>query len=940
MPSPPLPSRAPRSSVPPRAGRPGVGLPALLIAVLLGGCFGNSPDDLMAKGQAALDKGSAAEAVLHFKSAVQASQDATRPRVLLARALLAAGDPGGAALELTKALELGHDRNEAVPLLARALVQSGQARRLIAQHATTELTDRKAQAELKTRLAEAALDQRNPAAAKAALEAALAAQPDHTSALLLQAGNLLESGNDAEAGRIVDRVIARDGRSAEAWLLRGEILGQARNDVEGGRAALRKALELDARLMPAHSALIGSYIRQRDMDEALKQLAVLRTLYPNHPQTQFIDAYLALVRKDGPTARDRIQSVLRVLPDNANVLELGGAIELYHGSTVMAETHFGKALRMNPALEGARRGLAKAQLQLGRAPRAWETLRPLVGPDSKDALALATAGEAALALGDLRAAEALFARAAGAAPQDIRARTSLAVTQLQRGEAAPALARLEALSVESTETIPDLALMSAQLKRGDFDAALRTVEAIAKKQPGSANPHELRGRVHMLAGDHTAARAAFDRAVQIDPALLTAVVSLAEIDLRAGQRDAARTRMETFVAAQPANSAAHVALADVLQRIGAPIEAVRKPLVEAIRLAPSDVTTHVRLVDANLRAKQFKEALSAAQAGDAAVPNDPTMLDALGRAQALAGDMQQSMGTFRRITNLETHTAQPHLRLAAMHRDQGNLTAASASLRRAIEIEPGNGQARADLIDLLVKSKQGRDAVQIARDMQSREPENAAGYLLEGGTLTRLNDLPGAIEAYRRGVKGAKDAREPARQLYRSLIAAGKTAEADSFASGWIKGNDDDAAMHYEIGAVAIARRNLDRAEQHLRRTVTLQSDHPVALNNLAWVLAYQGKPGAVSFARRAVDLLPNQSSLLDTLALALVSEKQFAEALKVQKQAVDIAPAEMGLRLGLARIAVRAGDKELARAELDRLAKLGNRFPLQDEVARLQKQL
>lgn len=913
---------------------------ALLIAMAVSGCSSNSADDLMAKGVSALEKGNPNEAVLHFKSAVQVNQDASRLRVLLGRSLLGVGDASGAAVELTKALELGHDRNEALPLLAKALVQSGQSRRLIAQHGATELTDKKAQAELKTQLAEAAQEQRNAAAAKLAIDAALAAQPDHAPALLLRARGLLEAGDDAEAARIVDAVIGRDGRSAEGWLLRGEILGQARNDTEGGRAALRKALEIDARLMPAHSALIGSYVRQRQLDEALKQLNALREHYPNHPQTQFIDAYLSLVKRDGAAARDRIQSVLRVLPDNPAVLELGGAIELYHGSTVLAETHFGKALRVNPTLSGARRGLAKAQLQLGRAPRALDTLRPLIGADSKDALALATAGEAALAIGDLRSAETLFSRAARVEPENIRARTSLAVAQLQRGESAPALASLEALSLESTETIPDLALMSAQLKRGDFAAALRTVDAIAKKQPASANPHELRGRVHMLAGDHGAARTAFEKALEIDPQLLTAAVSLTEIELRAGQKDAARARAEDFVTRQPTNAAAQIALADVLQRIGAPIDAVRRPLAEAIRLAPSDVTARVRLVDANLRAKQFKEALSAAQAGDAAVPNDPAMLDALGRAQALVGDMQQSMATFRRITNLETHTAQPHLRLAAMHRDQGNITAASASLRRAVEIEPSNGQARTDLIELLVKNKQGRDAVQLAREMQSRTPDDAAGYLLEGGTLSRLNDLAGAVDAYRRGVKVAKEPRELARQLYRGLIAAGKTAEADGFAASWIRSNDDDAAMHYEIGATAIARRNLDAAEQHLRRAVTLKADHPVALNNLAWVLAYRSKPGAVAFARRAVDLLPNQPNLLDTLALALASEQKFAEALKVQKQALEIAPADTGLRLGLARIAVRAGEKELARTELDRLSKLSDRPSLQEEVARLRKQL
>ncbi len=91
---------------------------------------------------------------------------------------------------------------------------------------------------------------------------------------------------------------------------------------------------------------------------------------------------------------------------------------------------------------------------------------------------------------------------------------------------------------------------------------------------------------------------------------------------------------------------------------------------------------------------------------------------------------------------------------------------------------------------------------------------------------------------------------------------------------------------------------------------------------------------------RRAVDIQPNQPALLDTLAMILSVEKQFPEALQAQKQAIALAPGEMGLRLNFAKIAIQAGDKAAAKVELDKLAALGAKFPLQDQVAKLQKQL
>ena len=46
------------------------------------------------------------------------------------------------------------------------------------------------------------------------------------------------------------------------------------------------------------------------------------------------------------------------------------------------------------------------------------------------------------------------------------------------------------------------------------------------------------------------------------------------------------------------------------------------------------------------------------------------------------------------------------------------------------------------------------------------------------------------------------------------------------------------------------------------------------------------------------------------------------------------------GLRLNLAKIYIKAGDKARAKAELETLAKLGEKFPAQPEVAALLKSL
>ena len=86
--------------------------------------------------------------------------------------------------------------------------------------------------------------------------------------------------------------------------------------------------------------------------------------------------------------------------------------------------------------------------------------------------------------------------------------------------------------------------------------------------------------------------------------------------------------------------------------------------------------------------------------------------------------------------------------------------------------------------------------------------------------------------------------------------------------------------------------------------------------------------------------LAPERAEVLDTLAQALGSENKLSKAVEMQKRALALAPGNADLRLTLASLLIQAGDKTLARIELESLAKIGSGFARQDEVARLQQSL
>jgi Flp pilus assembly protein TadD len=133
---------------------------------------------------------------------------------------------------------------------------------------------------------------------------------------------------------------------------------------------------------------------------------------------------------------------------------------------------------------------------------------------------------------------------------------------------------------------------------------------------------------------------------------------------------------------------------------------------------------------------------------------------------------------------------------------------------------------------------------------------------------------------------------------------------------------------------------NFPAAEAHYRTVLEVQPKNALAMNNIAWLVTKQGKPGGLTMAQQANDLLPGKPQLMDTLAMALAAEGKLAQALELQKSAVQRSGGDPTLKLSLAKMLIKSGDKAYARAELEDLAKLGDRFREQAEVTALLKTL
>ncbi len=916
-----------------------LGLAALLAAAGLAGCSSDSAPARLASGKELAAKSDHNAASIQFKAALQIDPSNGEARLLLGQSLLAMGDPVTAAAELSRALDAKLPANDVLPPLAKALLQAGDYRKLVTTYGEINLDNKASQAALKSSVASAwgALGDR--AKTEAAVKAAIDAASDYAPARLLKARVLGGQGKFDEAAAIVEQVLAADPRSFEAWMLRGEIQDFSKKDLKAAEESWRKALSIEKSHVPAHFSIIASKIRQRDVPAAKAQADQLRAVLPNHPLTVLIDAQLAYLSAEYEKSRDNLQKLLRVFPDHPQVLVLAGATEAQMGSVVQAAAYFGKALQQNPQLEVARRNLAESEIRLGQFAKALTTLKPLLTADPPNAEALSLAGEAELRAGNATGAEVYYQRAAAADPNNVKARTAAAMTRLWRGDATAALSELQDLARKTKDTHADEALLAARMKRREYDAALVVVDAMAKKQPGKASTQEFRGRVLTAKQDIPGARAAFEAALKLDPAQFSSVVGLANLDLVEHKPEQAIERVQAAIKASPKNYVAISVLADLKARNGGSIDEVKKLLADAISASPTSADPRLQLIEFLLRKRQFKDALVAAQDAVAALPSDAKVLEAVGAAQMQAGDVEQAATTFRKLASITPNVARPYLLLAELYANAGKREQAEAAVNKALELEPNNGATQAALVSTLVNTSRQGNALDYTRRLRQSKPDSPIGYLLEAAVQTRRKDTNAAAAVLKEGVARTRSS-DLAGKLYTLYIQANRPAEAESFGASWMKQNPQDASFEYLLAVTDIAQNRMKPAEERLRRVLAAYPSNALALNNMAWVLLSTGKPGAVEYAQRAVDMLPDRPALMDTLALALAAEKKLPQAVEVQRKAVDMAPGDHALRLNLAKLALQAGDKAMARKELQQLQQAGNAFAGQAEVGKLMQGL
>lgn len=912
----------------------------LALAVSLAACNEPAPGDAIAAAEASLQKRNYAAAIVDLKQELARNPTSGKARYLLGVALMGQGQFPLALGEFNKALENGYDADEVRGKHALALIGNGRAQQLLKEYDALTLQQPKAHAEVRTAVAIAHLSAQRVDKAERALNEALEADPKFGLALINKARIELHRGNRQVAEKLVDEAIATNTVNGEAWFVKGAMLQLMNGDVAGAERALKESAKDSQYTALATSSLASLYVANHKIAELRELHKELLKTHPGLPGVLLIDAQIAYLEGRYAAARDGVDKLLRQRPTDARLLLFSGGIDLARGALLQAEAQLGRAMQRPDTALLSRRLLGLTYLRLGQPEKAIATIAPILDAQNVTSDDYALAGEASLQLGQLQDAERWYAAAVKLSPEDVKIKSVIALIGLARGQAVDAMDSLRRLAAADPGDVASKALIGAHMRRREYDAALAVVDQLAKKGLSPADVALHRGLVLRAKGDVANARAAFEEVLKATPNHYLAAAQLSEIEVQDGQVEQARKRMRGIVSAHPGSGAARLTLASLLASTGASANEIGSVLADAVAAIGDDPKLRIALITHQLKSSDPKAALAAAQQAAAAFPDNVDVLDALGRAQADSGNDQQAVSTFGRIIALTPANPTPYIRLADVHGKRKNMTEAARSLRKAFDLAPERREVHVRMLSLAKLTKDASLPLAAAKDLQRSRPNSLQGYFLEGDAYAGQGDWPRAMAAFRAAL-GKPDERSAAPiRVFDAALASGQTGAADRFVAEWLKAHPKDGLFLEHVGLVAVKRGTYAEAERLLSQAVDVNPKSPAALNNLAWAQSFTGSRAAVDTAQRALALAPRSPEILDTLATAWASQKNYTRAIEIQKQAITAAGGRPAYRLNLAKHLISSGDKTSAKAELEAAIAQDSRLRDQEAVVQLRKLL
>jgi predicted Zn-dependent protease len=408
---------------------------------------------------------------------------------------------------------------------------------------------------------------------------------------------------------------------------------------------------------------------------------------------------------------------------------------------------------------------------------------------------------------------------------------------------------------------------------------------------------------HEGQGARDKAISAYHTAIQKEPGSPFARAKLAMIALAANDGEGARKQFDAILENHPGHLPTLLSYATLEMRTGN-YKAMETRLREAISANPQAARPRLMLSRYLILKGQNEEALNLLQEQEPSGEKDAEFLQTLGLAQ-LSNDMpEKGLQTLQRARDIDPKDADIHFEIARANAAVGNARMAESALRRALELEPDHAAARLAYTKILVMQGDVDKANETLSPLRAAAPEHPDVMRADSLIASARKRPEEALERWKQGDRdGAVEILEQ-----------------------WVEEHPDDTQ----------ARLSLADFYSTMRRPVEAVSQYEAVLQKAPDNLEASQPRQSLDYARKAVELAPDSVTVLDTYAMVLAENREFAEAERTIDRTLELQQHNIGLQIHKAEIMMMAGKRQAAKGILDALLREKDDFPTRARVLAL----
>jgi putative PEP-CTERM system TPR-repeat lipoprotein len=470
--------------------------------------------------------------------------------------------------------------------------------------------------------------------------------------------------------------------------------------------------------------------------------------------------------------------------------------------------------------------MAQAMLEMGQLGDLLKNVPAGSRPPKLESQVRSYRGMAALGLGDIKTAGAMFADAIRLDPKSPMPVAGQARALLEQGRYGAARQKADAalkIDPHNGEAIDVKALSFAA--EGNFDAAVRQLDAAIRSNPQNlralldrANLELQRGKADLAERDIAAVR-------RVAPGSGLALLLQAFIDAEKGNYKEADGIFDKLRGIMSNFPAAYLVGAQVKLKLGQ-TEQAEAYLKKYIAQAGDQPKAYEMLGLIALKRNNYESAIASLEKANRLAPNSPEILGMLGQAYVAHGDLDKAKLAFDQAAMRAPGDASLATRQALVDFASGDTDAGLSKLKNVFKNGKGNILAGPPLVLESLQSGRVNDAADAAQALLAHNPNDAAYQELAAAVKMAKHDFSGAetlLHALLQKNPGLTSARRDlaqvymltnraalARKLYRDQLAAhpGDIDSMAALANIALQQKDDRGAIQWLTQAQAHAPAN------------------------------------------------------------------------------------------------------------------------------------